>query len=177
MYLAWPLYAIHGTNKPPGIGRRSSSGCIRMYPEDAEELFDLVDVGTKVTVVDQPIKLTWTDGELFMEAHPTQRQSDEIEIEGHFTPELPGHVVDQVLSIFAGTRGYLDKVPINQVRKWETEMHQFIHDRKHDLWERLDESRELTGEITADVEAALKEFQQVYAGGAAKPLAAETAAA
>ena len=43
MYLGWPTYLIHGTNKPWGIGRRSSSGCIRMYPEDAEELFDLVD--------------------------------------------------------------------------------------------------------------------------------------
>jgi L,D-transpeptidase ErfK/SrfK len=108
MYLAWPLYAIHGTNKPPGIGRRSSSGCIRMYPEDAEELFDLVDVGTKVTVVDQPIKLKWTDGELFMEAHPTQRQSDEIEIEGRFTPELPSHVVDQVLEVAGEQSSRLD---------------------------------------------------------------------
>ena len=108
MYLAWPLYAIHGTNKPYGIGRRSSSGCIRMYPEDAEELFDLVDVGTKVTVVDQPIKLKWTDGELFMEAHPSQHQSDQIELEGRFTPELPSHVVDQVLEVAGDEAGRLD---------------------------------------------------------------------
>jgi L,D-transpeptidase ErfK/SrfK len=98
MYLGWSLYAIHGTNKPWGIGRRSSSGCIRMYPEHAEELYDLVKVGTKVTVVDQPIKLEWIDGALFMEAHPTQHQSDQLELEGRFSPELPSQVVDQVLA-------------------------------------------------------------------------------
>ena len=96
MYLGWPLYAIHGTNNPWAVGRRSSSGCIRMYPEHVEELYELVEVGTKITVVDQPIKLNWVDGELFMEAHPTQGQSDELETEGHFTPQLPARVVDQV---------------------------------------------------------------------------------
>jgi L,D-transpeptidase ErfK/SrfK len=114
MYLGWALYAIHGTNKPFGIGRRSSSGCIRMYPEDAEELFELAEIGTKVTVVDQPIKLEWIDGELFMEAHPTQAQSDEIEIDGHFTPQLPGQVVDQVLA-FAGAE--VSRVDWSRIRQ------------------------------------------------------------
>ena len=104
MYLGLPLYAIHGTNNPWAVGRRSSSGCIRMYPEHAEELYELVEVGTKVTIVDQPIKLEWIDGELFMEAHPTQVQSDELEVAGPFTPELPSRVVDQVLEV-AGDAG------------------------------------------------------------------------
>lgn len=108
MYLGWPLYAIHGTNNPWAVGRRSSSGCIRMYPEHAEELFELVKVGTKVTVVDQPIKLEWVEGELFMEAHPTQVQSDELEVEGRFTPELPSRVVDQVLEIAGEHAARLD---------------------------------------------------------------------
>ncbi len=103
MYLGWPQYAIHGTNKPWGVGRRVSSGCIRMYPEDAEALYDLVQIGTKVTVVDQPIKFGWIDGELFMEAHPTQTQSDELEALGRFDPVLPSSVVDQVLAA-AGTK-------------------------------------------------------------------------
>ena len=89
MYLGWPQYAIHGTNKPWGIGRRTSSGCIRMYPEDAEELYELVGPGTKVTVVDQPIKFGGIDGELFMEAHPTQQQSDQLEALGRFEPSCP----------------------------------------------------------------------------------------
>jgi L,D-transpeptidase ErfK/SrfK len=105
MYLGWSQYAIHGTNKPAGIGRRSSSGCIRMYPEDAEALYDLVAVGTKVTVVDQPIKLGWINGEIFMDAHSTQVQSDQIEISGRFEPRLPGSIVDQVVA-FAGQEAH-----------------------------------------------------------------------
>jgi L,D-transpeptidase ErfK/SrfK len=108
MYLGWPAYLIHGTNKPWGIGRRSSSGCIRMYPENAEELFDLVEVGTKVTVVDQPIKLAWIEGALFMEANPTQHQSDELELEGRLTPDLSAQVVDLVLSAAGDRASELD---------------------------------------------------------------------
>ena len=36
LYLGWPQYLIHGTNKPHGVGRRVSSGCVRLYPEDVE---------------------------------------------------------------------------------------------------------------------------------------------
>jgi L,D-transpeptidase ErfK/SrfK len=103
MYLGWPQYLIHGTNKPLGIGRRTSSGCVRMYPEDVEYLFDEVAIGTKVTVVDQPIKLSWIDDALYMEAHPTQAQSDQIEMSGTFEPILDSAVVDQVLAV-AGDR-------------------------------------------------------------------------
>jgi L,D-transpeptidase ErfK/SrfK len=103
MYLGWPQYLIHGTNKPLGIGRRTSSGCVRMYPEDVEYLFDVVAIGTKVTVVDQPIKLSWIDDALYIEAHPTQAQSDQIEMSGTFEPLLDSRVVDQVLAV-AGDR-------------------------------------------------------------------------
>ena len=72
-----------------------------MYPEDAEELYDLIEVGTKVTVVDQPIKRGWINGEIFMATHSTQRQIDQIEISGRFEPRLPGSVVDRVVA-FAG---------------------------------------------------------------------------
>ena len=39
MYLGWPTYLIHGTNKPYGVGRRVSRGCIRMYPEGVAQLY------------------------------------------------------------------------------------------------------------------------------------------
>lgn len=79
MYLGWPQYAIHGTNKPYGIGRRSSSGCIRMYPEGILELFDKIPVGTRVTVVDQPVKVGWIDDKMYVEVHPTQDQTIDVE--------------------------------------------------------------------------------------------------
>jgi L,D-transpeptidase ErfK/SrfK len=108
MYLGWPEYLIHGTNKPWGVGRRVSSGCVRMYPEDVEALFDMVDVGTKVTVIDQPIKFGWIGNDLYMEAHPTQEQSDQLEAEGKFDRLLDSSVVDQVLALAGDQRGRLD---------------------------------------------------------------------
>ena len=79
LYLEWPAYLIHGTNEPYGIGRRVSRGCIRLYPEDIEQLFDVVESGTVVHVVDQPIKVGWSQGELYLEAHPSLNQASEIE--------------------------------------------------------------------------------------------------
>jgi len=82
LYLGFPTIAIHGTNKPYGIGRRVSSGCIRMFPEDITQMYNMVPVGTKVTVVDQPIKAAWINDRLFLEVHPTQDQAAVMEHEG-----------------------------------------------------------------------------------------------
>ena len=60
---------IHGTNRPWGIGTRASHGCIRLYPEDISRLFTLVSIGTKVTIVNQPIKVAVRDGRIFIEVH------------------------------------------------------------------------------------------------------------
>jgi len=60
---------IHGTNKPWGIGRRVSHGCIRLYPEDIPELFELVRIGTKVTIVRQPVKLGLLNRRILLEVH------------------------------------------------------------------------------------------------------------
>ena len=79
LYLGWPTFLIHGSNKPWGIGRRVSSGCMRMYPEDIAEMFGKVPVGTPVTVVDQPVLIGWVEDTLYLEANPTQVQSSEIE--------------------------------------------------------------------------------------------------
>ena len=67
-YLEWPSYLIHGTNKPAGVGLRSSHGCIRLYPEDIAQLFDMVPIGTAVRVVNQPFVFGWKDGQLYMQA-------------------------------------------------------------------------------------------------------------
>ncbi|QQG36671.1 MAG: L,D-transpeptidase family protein [Micavibrio aeruginosavorus] len=82
MYLGWPEYGIHGTNKPYGVGRRVSSGCIRMYPEDVSRLYPMAPVGTPVTVVDQPVKVAWIGDELYVEAHASLAQASKIENEG-----------------------------------------------------------------------------------------------
>lgn len=80
--LGIPGYLIHGTNKPYGIGMRVSHGCVRMYPEDIGQLFPQIPVGTKVYLVNQPIKLGWFGGELYIEVHPPleeeQRPFEEV---------------------------------------------------------------------------------------------------
>jgi L,D-transpeptidase ErfK/SrfK len=67
--LGWPSYLIHGTNKPYGVGMRSSHGCMRLYPEDIAMFFDLVPIGTRVTVVNQPYVFGWRDGTLYLQAY------------------------------------------------------------------------------------------------------------
>jgi len=68
--LSLPSYLIHGTNKPAGVGMRSSHGCIRLYPEDIEALFSRVPRGTPVRIVNQPVLAGWRDGQLYLEVHP-----------------------------------------------------------------------------------------------------------
>jgi L,D-transpeptidase ErfK/SrfK len=66
--LSHRAYAIHGTNKPWGIGRRVSHGCIRLYPEDVGALYPMVPVGAKVKVIYEPVKYGWGDGRFWVQA-------------------------------------------------------------------------------------------------------------
>lgn len=74
--LSLPGYLIHGTNKPSGLGMRVTHGCIRMFPEDIEALFESVPIGTPVRIVNQPYKLGWTDEGFYLEAHPPLDEHD-----------------------------------------------------------------------------------------------------
>ncbi|MBZ8117666.1 L,D-transpeptidase [Roseovarius sp. LXJ103] len=51
MYLTWPAYLIHGTHDTRKIGRRSSSGCIGLYNQMIEELYDITPVGMQVLIL------------------------------------------------------------------------------------------------------------------------------
>ena len=69
LYLGFSGYLLHGTNKPFGLGMRVTHGCIRLFPEDIEALYEHVGVGTPVALVNQPYKLGWGDDGLYLEAH------------------------------------------------------------------------------------------------------------
>jgi L,D-transpeptidase ErfK/SrfK len=87
-------YMIHGTNNPTAVGMSVTHGCIRMYPEDVAALFPLVAVGTKVWLVNEPVKVAWVNGELLLEAHPPvdeEGQSVEPDL------ELLSKLLDQAL--------------------------------------------------------------------------------
>ena len=75
------LYAIHGTNSNFGIGLRVSQGCIRLRNNDIKYLFDNVPVGTRVQLIDRPVKVTTEpDGSRWVEVHePLSRNRAEFE--------------------------------------------------------------------------------------------------
>lgn len=64
-----PGYLIHGTNQPYGVGMRVSHGCVRLYPENIEYLYELVEIGEPVQIINEPFLLGELDGKLMFEAH------------------------------------------------------------------------------------------------------------
>ncbi len=76
----------------------------------------------------------------------------------------PLNVVDQILMIFAGTQGFMDKVPVSEVRAWEEDFLQFMHNEKQDVWKLLDEKKDVGStmksgdEVTQAVTDAINEF-------------------
>ncbi|MGR9013313.1 MAG: L,D-transpeptidase family protein [Gammaproteobacteria bacterium] len=90
LYLALPgEYRIHGTDidKIHGIGMQITHGCVRMYPEDIEALYDMVSVGTPVYIVKQPIKVGWLDNVLYVESHPNL-EGEETTLDQRFSEAL-----------------------------------------------------------------------------------------
>jgi len=123
--LAIPGYLIHGTNRPAGVGMRVSHGCIRMFPEDIEFLFDHVRVNTSVRIIDVPVKIGWEGEALVVEIHPlleipqppvaaSARQIEELDAD----VEIPAvesvskdpltHVTEQFVAVTAERAGQLD---------------------------------------------------------------------
>jgi L,D-transpeptidase ErfK/SrfK len=70
LYLSRGLFAIHGTNKIFSIGRRSTHGCIRLYPEDIKTLFYTVPLHTPVWITYQPYKLAIEKGKIYLQCYP-----------------------------------------------------------------------------------------------------------
>ena len=91
--------------------------------------------------------------------------------QGQFAPM---DMVDQVMSIYAGTRGHLDDVKREDVADWEKGFLTFIRDQVPELRTRIDQSKELDGESERQLEAAIAEYKRqraTKAGGAARQLA------
>jgi L,D-transpeptidase ErfK/SrfK len=64
-----PGYLIHGTNKPFGVGMRVSHGCVRLYPENIELLYELVAIGEPVKIINDPYLLGRLGDDWYFEAH------------------------------------------------------------------------------------------------------------
>jgi L,D-transpeptidase ErfK/SrfK len=68
--LSMPDYRIHGTNIPWGVGMQVSHGCVRLYPEDIQQLYGMVRVGDPGEFVYQPVKVGARAGRIFVQVHP-----------------------------------------------------------------------------------------------------------
>ncbi|MBA6233468.1 MULTISPECIES: L,D-transpeptidase family protein [unclassified Colwellia] len=73
-------YLLHGTNKRFGIGMRASSGCIRLYDNDIEWLYNNIPIGTLIRILEQPIKMSY------------EHDGKKIELHSPLTPEGGGEV-------------------------------------------------------------------------------------
>jgi L,D-transpeptidase ErfK/SrfK len=69
LQLEMPGYLIHGTNQPAGVGMRVSHGCIRLYPENIALLYELVEIGEPVRIINEPFLLGQVGGEVYFEGH------------------------------------------------------------------------------------------------------------
>ena len=69
MRLGNSLYGIHGTNFPWSVGRLVTHGCIRLYPEHIQELFQLTQPGTPVELIYDPVKIGYLSGKIYAEIH------------------------------------------------------------------------------------------------------------
>jgi F-type H+/Na+-transporting ATPase subunit alpha len=83
----------------------------------------------------------------------------EILKQAQFQP-LP--IEKQVVIIFAGTQGYLDDLPIEQVRKFEEELYRYVDNVHRPLWDKIIEKKALDDSLRAEIHAVLKEFKERF---------------
>jgi len=95
----------------------------------------------------------------------TQRQLDR----GRAMVELlkqpqyqPYEVNDQISSIFAGTRGFLDDVPLNKMAEFETGLLKHFHERHPELVQELNEKQKISDDLAEKFKAAIKEFKTQF---------------
>jgi L,D-transpeptidase ErfK/SrfK len=101
--LDMPGYLIHGTNQPYGVGMRVSHGCVRLYPENIELLYSMVENGEVVNIINEPYLVGWKGGELYFESH-APLEDDEVSPEEHL----------QTVFNFAGNRSGAFVDPLEQ---------------------------------------------------------------
>lgn len=75
----------------------------------------------------------------------------------------PMHVADQVMSIYAGTRGHLDKIPRERVAEWEQDFLQFMREQKSEIRNKIVQTGRLDEETEQALQAAILEFQAQFA--------------
>lgn len=157
--LDMPGYLIHGTNQPYGVGMRVSHGCVRLYPENIELLYELVGIGEPVIIVNEPYLLGQLDGDWYFESHapladdaiePSARLEVLIEsVDEKFSSPLKDHI-RALASAVSG-------VPVRIAEYDEAEVFARVRRVENTVEENpeaptLEEVRELIDEAVAEAE-------------------------
>src|SRR4029077_8143798 len=125
-------------------GMKKVAGSLRLDLASFRELEAFAQLGTELDKATQlPLDRGYRMGELLKQ--PQYR---------------PMAVVDQVMSIYAGSEGYLDDVPVKEVQRWESEFHTFMREQKAAVRDRLAREKKLSNTIVADLKSALCDFKQ-----------------
>lgn len=74
----------------------------------------------------------------------------------------PMDVAEQIFSIYAGTRGHLDDIPVSKVREFETGLIEFLRDRKSDVLKKINEVGDLTPEIEELIKSTIGAFKATF---------------
>jgi L,D-transpeptidase ErfK/SrfK len=127
LYLNKSGYLVHGTNKPASIGLRATNGCIRLYPEDIQRLFENAPVKTPVRIVNQPYLVGQRDGIIYIEAHKPFEESGTAELKKTYAKlrnieKKSGHALDwkKVGKVMGEARGF--PVPVFDINRGSEEV-------------------------------------------------------
>jgi L,D-transpeptidase ErfK/SrfK len=162
--LDMPGYLIHGTNQPYGVGMRVSHGCVRLYPENIEFLYELVGIGEQVTIINEPFQFGSRDGMVFFEAH-TPLEDDEISADERLVAlleqqtaangaRLNSHLADHVRSVAASPSGVPVAIAYYDAREFMSRalvVHNTVEQDPNAPT--LSEVREMMEEVEAEVAA------------------------
>jgi L,D-transpeptidase ErfK/SrfK len=135
LYLSKSGYLVHGTNKPASIGLRATNGCIRLYPEDIQRLFENTPVKTPVRIVNQPYLVGQRDGIIYIEAHKPFEGSGSAELKKAYAKlrnieKKSGHPFDwkKIGKVMGEARGFpvpvfdinrgIEKVDAETIKLW-----------------------------------------------------------
>jgi F-type H+/Na+-transporting ATPase subunit alpha len=77
---------------------------------------------------------------------------------------VPMKVTEQIISIYAGTKGFLDKVPLNKVAKFESDMHEYFHTSGKAVYEEIEDKKALSDELAKTLDDMLTKFAADWNG-------------
>jgi L,D-transpeptidase ErfK/SrfK len=111
--LGIPTYLIHGVDerKSFGIGMRVTHGCVRMYPEDISQLFEVIPVNTPVLIIDEPVKVGRLGDRIFLSVHQPLDEGEDDNV-----PPLPDIPLEQVIKQVRAHVGSDTELPLELIK-------------------------------------------------------------